>query len=94
MEMFNIKQKMEKDNHFSVKFECYMVELYLDKLNDLLTGGFQNANQSSTKNKDKLEIREDNKTGLVYIQNAKQKTLSSFQEAMDTFDSGLRSRKV
>ena len=40
MEMFNIKQKMEKDNHFSVKFECYMVELYLDKLNDLLTGGF------------------------------------------------------
>ena len=71
MEMFNIKQKMEKDNHFEVNFECYMVELYLDKLNDLLVGGSKNVNHTSTKNNDKLEIREDTKTGLVYIQNAK-----------------------
>ena len=39
MEMFNIKNKLEKDGHFNVKFECYMVELYLDKLLDLLTSG-------------------------------------------------------
>jgi hypothetical protein len=39
MEMFNIKHKLEKDNHFTVKFDCYMVELYLDKLLDLLTSG-------------------------------------------------------
>ena len=47
-EMFDIKAKMEKDGHFSVKFECYMVELYLDKLIDLLTSGHKNAKQSST----------------------------------------------
>lgn len=94
MEMFSIRQRLEKDNHFTVRFECYMVELYLDKLNDLLTGGARNVNQSSINNKDKLEIREDAKTGLVYIQNAKQKTLNSFQEALDTFETGLKSRKV
>jgi hypothetical protein len=42
-EMFEIKQRMEKDGHFQVKFECYMVELYLDKILDLLTSGQKNA---------------------------------------------------
>ena len=65
MELFERKVKMEKSNQFSVRFECYMVELYLDKLVDLLNGG-KNQN-SSTLNKDKLDIREDPNTGLVYI---------------------------
>ena len=69
-----------------------MVELYLDKLVDLLNGG-KNQN-ASTMNKDKLEIREDGNTGLVYIQNARMKTLLTVQEAMDTFNTGLKSRKV
>lgn len=38
-QMFELKAKMEKDGHYQVKFECYMVELYLDKLLDLLTSG-------------------------------------------------------
>lgn len=50
MEMFSIRQKMERDNHFTVKFNCYMVELYLDKINDLLVGGQKNVNQTSTHN--------------------------------------------
>jgi len=65
IEMFKIKNTMERDSHFSVSFECYMVELYLDKLNDLLQGG-ASANQS-TLNKDKLEIREDPHTNMVFI---------------------------
>ena len=56
---------MERDNLFTVTFECYMVELYLDKLNDLLEGG-ASANQS-TLNNYKLEIREDPNTNMVYI---------------------------
>lgn len=47
MEMFSIKQRLEKDNHFSIKFECYMVEIYLDKLNDLLTSGQKNTKYTS-----------------------------------------------
>lgn len=39
MELFSIKERMERENHFEVKIECYMIELYLDKLNDLLHGG-------------------------------------------------------
>jgi hypothetical protein len=73
MEMFSIRQKMERDNHFTVKFNCYMVELYLDKINDLLVGGQKNVNQTSTHNQDKLDIREDPNTNMVYIQNAKHK---------------------
>jgi len=71
--MFNIKHKMEHNNHFSVSFECYMVELYLDKLNDLLQGG--QSQNVSTMNKSKLDIREDPHTNMVFIQNAKMKEL-------------------
>ena len=85
---------MERDNHFTVQFNCYMVELYLDKINDLLVGGSKNVNQSSTHNQDRLEIREDQNTNMVYIQNARHKQLNSFQEAMETFNFGLNSRKV
>lgn len=35
-EMFAVKERLEKDNHFTVSFSCYMVELYLDRLIDLL----------------------------------------------------------
>ena len=75
-EMFEIKQKMEKDGHYQVKFECYMVELYLDKILDLLTSG-QKKN-GSTQNQERLDIREDSRTGMVYVQNAKIKTLTTF----------------
>ena len=71
-----------------------MVELYLDKLNDLLAGGARNVNQSSINNKDKLDIREDAKTGMVYVQNARQTTLHSCDQALEAFNTGLKSRKV
>jgi hypothetical protein len=69
-----------------------MVELYLDSFNDLLHGG-KTAN-ASTMNKDKLEIREDPNTNMVFIQNAKMKTLNSVEDALDTFNTGLKSRKT
>lgn len=94
MEMFKIRQKLEKDGHYQVKFECYMIEIYLDKLNDLLNGGQKVANQTSTKNQDKLEIREEERKGLVYVQNARMKVLNNFYEALETFETGLKSRKV
>ena len=43
-EMFLLKSKMEKDGLFTINFQCYMVELYLDKLNDLLIDGQKNQN--------------------------------------------------
>jgi hypothetical protein len=38
-ELFDLKAKMEIDGHYQVSFECYMVELYLDRLIDLLSDG-------------------------------------------------------
>ena len=35
---------MEKDGLYTINFQCYMVELYLDKLIDLLVDGHKNQN--------------------------------------------------
>lgn len=56
-EMFAIKQRLEKDRHFTVTFQCNMMELYLDKLHDLL------GDDTGVK----LDIREDPYTGEVVV---------------------------
>jgi hypothetical protein len=43
--------RVERDNHFAVTFYCYMVELYLDKLIDLLA--------DAEADNYRLDIRED-----------------------------------
>ena len=58
--MFEIKHKLEKDRHFTVNFKCYILELYLDKLNDLLSDG-------SKKHNDKLKIRENAENGMIFV---------------------------
>ena len=60
------------------------MELYLDKLHDLL------GDDSGVK----LDIREDPYTGEVVVQNAKVKGLKNVTEALDTFNEGMRSRRV
>ena len=44
---------------FTVTFYCYMVELYLDKLIDLLA--------DAEADNYRLDIREDQHTGMVFI---------------------------
>ena len=44
-----------------------MVELYLDRLHDLLVDGHRNQDKASSMNQDKLELREDPASGIVYI---------------------------
>lgn len=66
--MFAVKERLEKDDHFTVSFSCYMVELYLDRLIDLLApdSAKQPAGHSTA---EQLKIREDPQTGMIYIQN-------------------------
>ena len=77
--MFDIKERLERDNHFTVSFSCYMVELYLDKLLDLLPDGGKQAlgHQSAP---DPLKIREDPQTGMIFIQNVNQARAESFYQ--------------
>ena len=92
--MFDIKERLERDNHFTVSFSCYMVELYLDKLLDLLVpdgGKLPIGHQSAP---DQLKIREDPQTGMIFIQNVNHRKLNKYQDAVDTFELGLKSRKV
>lgn len=35
-EMFALRTRLEKSQQFSITFECYMVELYMDRLLDLM----------------------------------------------------------
>jgi hypothetical protein len=35
-ELFKIKQRMEKNDHYKVVLECYMVEIYKSNLEDSL----------------------------------------------------------
>ena len=57
-ELFFIKQKMEKDSHYQISLECYMVELYCNNLIDCY-------NHSQSKDKRPLEIREE--SGNTFI---------------------------
>ena len=90
--MFDIKERLERDKHFTVSFSCYMVELYLDKLIDLLAGDSNKNQMASTA--EQLKIREDPQTGMIYVQNANQRKLNKYRDALDTFNLGLKSRKV
>ena len=55
--MFDILKSM---TNFSIKLSCYMVELYLNSLHDLLLPKGENAKE--------LDIKES-ATGMVQIQN-------------------------
>jgi hypothetical protein len=33
-ELFALKNKMEKDNHYEIQFEIYMIEVYNERLYD------------------------------------------------------------
>ena len=40
-ELFSLKERYEKNQAFTVTFECYMIELYLDQLHDLFANESQ-----------------------------------------------------
>ena len=73
---------MEKSNHYTIQLECYMVELYMDKLIDLMPN---NSGQKPPK----LEIREDPTTGLVSILNVTMHTVNALKEAFDIYKMGI-----
>lgn len=60
-QLFNIKRQMEMNN-FTIHFECYMVELYINNLIDCLFD-----RQSTRDRPPSLDIREDQ--GRTYIEN-------------------------
>ena len=59
-----------------------MVELYMDKLIDLMPN---NSGQKPPK----LEIREDPTTGLVSILNVTMHTVNALKEAFDIYKMGI-----
>jgi hypothetical protein len=62
-ELFTLRKN--KELSYTVVFECYMVELYLDQLHDLLAPEPDEINQR----KPKLDLREDPETGMMSIMN-------------------------
>jgi len=83
-EMYQIIASM---NNYNVKLECYMVELYIDTLTDLLLP------KEMRKNPPSLDIKEDAK-GMIYIQDVTKYPIKSAEDAKRIFDLGLLNRKT
>ena len=83
-ELFQLKQKYEA-NGFTINFECYIVELYLDQLQDLLYDP-----GTAQSDKPKLELREDPNTGMIIINNIQQCGLNSLDDAKEVYNFGVR----
>lgn len=88
-ELYKTTEMMKE--YYEVSIDCYMVELYIDKLYDLLLTKDQ---KSSFKAPPQLEIKEDQSTNMVYIQNAVRQDLPTYEEAMKVYKHGLVSRRT
>lgn len=76
-ELFFIKQRMEKDNHYQVNLECYMVELYCNNLIDCY---YQNPSKDK---RPSLEIREE--SGNTFIQGVNNLTVPNLETAKTAY---------
>ena len=66
-ELFLLKTKYETNNGLTISLECYVVELYLDQLHDLLY-----APDAEKPDKPRLEIVKDPNTNMTKINNIQQ----------------------
>lgn len=74
-------------NNFTIHFECYMVELYINNIIDCL------YDRQSTREKTPiLEIREEQ--GRTYIENVTQITIETIEDLKSCYLKGLKTRKV
>ena len=80
--MFDILKTMD---NFNIKLKCYMVELYLSQLRDLLLPPGESQKE--------LEIKES-ATGMVVIQGVTEVEIESISQAEQIFDEGLSHRKT
>ena len=72
---------------FEVKLKCYMVEIYKGELKDLLI-------PKATKDRPKLEIKQDQTDGQVRINGVKIVELNSIEDCNQIFEKGLGGRQV
>jgi len=72
-------------DNFEISLSCYMVELYLENLKDLLKPKKQEEKP--------LDIKE-NAHGMVVVEGANEIPLSSYEEANKIFEFGLENRKT
>lgn len=83
-ELYKILSAM---NNYTHRVECYMVELYLDTLSDLLLP------KSEKKGGVHLDIKEDAR-GMVYIQGATKRVVSGPKDLMEKLEAGLSDRRT
>ncbi len=93
-ELFKIKQRMERNNHYKVVLECYMLEIYKSNLEDSLYPTKQTTNTNMSTARPKLEIMEDPNSGMVFVQNLTKVNVESMSEALETYKTGIKNRKV
>ena len=88
-ELFMLKNKYESNHNYTINFECYIVELYLDQLHDLLY-----SPETSQSEKPKLELVKDPNTEMISINNVQMCQLQSLEDAKEVYEFGVRQRKT
>lgn len=71
--------------NYEIKLQCYMVEIYLSELKDLLLPPGKPVKE--------LEIKED-KTGRIVIKDTTIRDITSVEELEEIFEYGLSHRKI
>ena len=82
-----LEKIMKAMNNYTCSLECYMVELYLDTLSDLL------LQKELRKSPPHLDIKEDMK-GMVFVQGVTKHVIKTAEDARKIFDLGLNNRKT
>eukprot|EP00520_Triparma_pacifica_P004800 CAMPEP_0118655888 /NCGR_PEP_ID=MMETSP0785-20121206/13188_1 /TAXON_ID=91992 /ORGANISM="Bolidomonas pacifica, Strain CCMP 1866" /LENGTH=271 /DNA_ID=CAMNT_0006548695 /DNA_START=133 /DNA_END=944 /DNA_ORIENTATION=+ len=81
-----------KKDQYEFKVKCYFVELYVNKLIDLL-GGVGSNNNNVDGRDDKLEVKLDAKR-MVYVKNAKVVEVGNEEDLIDLWAKGEEMRNV
>lgn len=82
-ELFVVVDSMKT---FSVKLQCYMVEIYKGELRDLLL-------PKNARERPKLEVKQ-NAEGFVVVKNSTMRQIRDMDELNEIFDKGLGGRQV
>ena len=83
-ELFSKLKERESSHHHEV--EVSMLELYTDKLRDLLASG------ASCLSDLKIRLAEHTSSGLVEVDNARIERVANAEELLDVFDRGTKGR--
>lgn len=94
----NEKQRNSEDNHIKQELKISFIEIYHEKLNDLIDdiedeSRMAKKSSKNEKNKKNLIIREK-KNGEIYVENLNERVINSYSDFQTYFSSAIKKKKM